>query len=61
MLLSQTVEYALRAAVHLARESGGCTSEEIARATKVPSAYLAKVMQSLGRAGLVRSRRTALV
>lgn len=33
------------------------TTEQIAAATKVPHAYLAKVMQSLNRAGLVVSQR----
>jgi len=52
------VEYALRAAVHLAsRRPDPCTTDEIAAATRVPKAYLSKVLQGLGRAGVVRSRR----
>lgn len=57
-MLSQTAEYALRAIVHLAYRTPACqTTEQIATATKVPQAYLAKVLQELTRAGLVHSRR----
>jgi Rrf2 family transcriptional regulator, nitric oxide-sensitive transcriptional repressor len=57
-VLSQTVEYALRAAVHLAQEAPGArTTDQIAEATRVPRAYLSKVLQSLSRAGVVNSQR----
>ena len=57
-MLSRTVEYALRAATHLAsRMPEPCTTDEIAAATLVPKAYLSKVLQGLGRAGVVRMRR----
>lgn len=57
-MLSQTVEYALRAVVHLAYDpEKPRTTEEIAIATKVPKPYLAKVLQGLVRAGIVRSQR----
>ncbi|MFM7109471.1 MAG: RrF2 family transcriptional regulator [Planctomycetaceae bacterium] len=57
-MLSQTVEYALRAATYLAAEAGASRKlGQIAGATKVPNAYLSKVMQQLVRAGLVTSRR----
>lgn len=57
-MLSQTVEYALRAIVFLAdRAPETTTTEQIAEATKVPTAYLSKVLQSLSRKGLVRSQR----
>ncbi|RMF85714.1 MAG: Rrf2 family transcriptional regulator [Planctomycetota bacterium] len=57
-MISQTTEYALRAVVLLARDqSRAMTVDQIAADTKVPSGYLAKVMQSLGRSGLVRSQR----
>lgn len=57
-MISQTVEYALRAVVHLASEAPAArTTEQIAEVTKVPRAYLSKVLQSLGRAGLVHSQR----
>jgi Rrf2 family transcriptional regulator, nitric oxide-sensitive transcriptional repressor len=57
-VFSQTVEYALRAAVHLASEAPAArTTDQIAAATLVPRAYLSKVLQSLCRAGLVQSQR----
>ena len=57
-MFSQTVEYALRAVVHLASEAPApLTTEQIAAKTLVPRAYLSKVLQSLGRAGLVHSQR----
>ncbi|MFO0958169.1 MAG: Rrf2 family transcriptional regulator [Isosphaeraceae bacterium] len=57
-MLSQTVEYALRAVVYLAYEAPAPrTTDQIAAATKVPKAYLSKVLQSLSRSGLVRSQR----
>jgi Rrf2 family nitric oxide-sensitive transcriptional repressor len=57
-VISQTVEYALRAVVHLASEAPKArTTDEVARATRVPRAYLSKVLQSLRRAGLVHSQR----
>jgi Rrf2 family nitric oxide-sensitive transcriptional repressor len=57
-VFSQTVEYALRAMVHLAAEAPGArTTDQIAKATLVPRAYLSKVLQSLIRSGLVHSQR----
>jgi Rrf2 family protein len=56
-MFSQTVEYALRAVVFLADQEGPRTAQEIAAVTKVPAAYLAKVLQSLSRSGIVRSQR----
>jgi len=57
-MLSQTVEYALRAVVHLAYESPQPrTTEQIAEATRVPQAYLSKVLQALNRGGIVHSQR----
>lgn len=57
-MFSQTAEYALRAAVYLATQHGAPrTTQEIAQATRVKIAYLSKVMQSLGRQGLVLSQR----
>ncbi len=57
-MISQTVEYALRAVAHLARRSpGSCKTQEIAEATKVPAPYLSKVLQNLGKAEIVRSQR----
>ena len=57
-MFSQTVEYALRAVVHLAsRAPAARTTDQIAQATLVPRAYLSKVLQSLIKAGLVQSQR----
>lgn len=57
-MISQTVEYALRAAVYLARHMPKAqTTDEIAKATQVPRPYLAKVLQGLNRAGIVQSQR----
>ncbi|MFN4261176.1 MAG: RrF2 family transcriptional regulator [Gemmataceae bacterium] len=57
-MFSQTVEYALRAVVFLAqRTPAPQTTEQIAAVTKVPRAYLAKVLQGLVKAGLVQSQR----
>jgi Rrf2 family nitric oxide-sensitive transcriptional repressor len=57
-MFSQTVEYALRAVVHLASNAPhGQTTEEIARATRVPQAYLSKVLQNLVQAKVVKSQR----
>jgi Rrf2 family protein len=57
-MLSQTVEYALRAVTHLASVAPeGRTTEQIAGVTRVPKAYLSKVLQSLTRAGVVLSQR----
>jgi Rrf2 family nitric oxide-sensitive transcriptional repressor len=58
ILLSQTTEYALRAVVWLASNpEEPQTTEQIAKATRVPSGYLSKVLQSLGRGGLVHAQR----
>lgn len=57
-MFSQTVEYALRAMVQMAADApSASTTKQIAAKTKVPSAYLAKVLQSMRRAGLIHSRR----
>lgn len=57
-MFSQTVEYALRAMVHLAYAGQeGCSTEELAQVTQVPRAYLSKVVQGLRGSGLLRSQR----
>jgi Rrf2 family nitric oxide-sensitive transcriptional repressor len=59
-MLSQTVEYALRAVVYLAqRAPAGGTTGQIATATRVPRAYLSKVIQQLVERGIARSQRGA--
>ena len=57
-MISQTVEYALRAIVTIAQFEGQpCTARKISEITQVPSAYLSKLMQGLVRGGLVNSQR----
>ncbi len=57
-MLSQTVEYALRAVVHLAQHAPDAQkTSEIAAATKVPAAYLSKVLQGLRGQEIVRMQR----
>lgn len=58
MLISQSAEYALRAAVWLGcHKEQAQTTQQIAEGTKVPSGYLSKILQALGRAKLVTSQR----
>jgi len=57
-MLTQTVEYALRALVALAARPGEPqTNRQLAEVTKVPGAYLSKVLQMLTKEGLVEAHR----
>jgi Rrf2 family protein len=57
-MLTQTVEYALRALVALAAKSETPqTNRQLAKVTKVPGPYLSKVLQMLTREGLVVAHR----
>jgi len=57
-MYSQTVFYALRAVVFLATQSPvPATTSVIATETRVPRAYMAKVLQALRRANVVYTRR----
>lgn len=57
-MLSQTVEYALRAMSMLAYHPNDLVSTtELAEMTRVPSNYLAKVLQTLAGADLIMGRR----
>lgn len=57
-MLSQTVEYALRAMIQLTYIApAACATDDLSRTTQVPRAYLSKVLQGLRRAGVVESRR----
>ena len=57
-MFSQTVEYALRAIVHLAKQPEVLqTPAQIAKATQVPAPYLSKVLQTLTGEGLVTVKR----
>ena len=57
-MISQTVEYALRAIVTIAQHEGQpCTAKKLAEITQVPLPYLSKLMQGLVRGGMVTSQR----
>ncbi len=57
-MFSRTVEYALRAVIHLAHESPNPrTTAQIAEATRVPKDYLVKVLQGLAEKGVVKTQR----
>jgi Rrf2 family protein len=57
-MFSQQVEYALRAVVCLASDpSASRTVEQVAQVTRVSPTYLAKVIQKLVHAGILRSQR----
>jgi Rrf2 family protein len=58
MQISQTIEYALRAVLWLAEHRGQTqTTQTIADACHAPPSYLAKVLQSLVRSGIVSAQR----
>lgn len=56
-MISQTAEYALRAVVYLAEQPNPRTTQDIADKTRIPVGYLAKVMQGLCKASVVKSQR----
>ena len=58
VMLSQTVEYALRAVVCLAQnDQKSLTTQQMSVLTKVPANYLSKVLQLLGKAELISATR----
>ncbi|MCK5447009.1 MAG: Rrf2 family transcriptional regulator [Gemmatimonadetes bacterium] len=58
-MVSRTEEYALRAAVCLARRYGTGTvrARDMAKATGIPANYLSKILHQLAKAGVVASER----
>lgn len=57
-MISQTAEYALRAVTCLASQyNKPLTTQQMAEAAKIPAGYLSKVLQGLGREGIVQSYR----
>jgi Rrf2 family transcriptional regulator, nitric oxide-sensitive transcriptional repressor len=57
-MLTQTVEYALRTVACLGQHFPNArTTAQIADVTRVPPAYLSKVLQALVRGGVVKSQR----
>lgn len=60
MQFSRETDYAVRCIYYLARVPDRVAGiEEIARSMRIPRAFLAKILQKLTRAGLVRSKRGA--
>lgn len=57
-MFTQTVEYALRVAVRLAAtDPEPQTADDLAMRTRIPRAYLSKVVQAMVRGGVARSKR----
>lgn len=57
-MLSKTSQYALRAVIHLARESTApVPAGEVAAELHVPANYLSKILHTMSRAGVVESER----
>jgi len=58
-MISQSAEYSLRAVLCLAAQPAGAalTTQQIADRARIPAGYLAKVLQVLGRGGIVTSQR----
>lgn len=58
MIISQSAEYALRAAVLLSRAEGSSmTAQQLADSSRIPPDYLSKILQALRKAGLLTSQR----
>ena len=58
MYVTRKADYAIRCVLHLSRDPEAVASvEEISRAMLVPKTFLAKILQSLMRAGIVSSIR----
>lgn len=57
MIISKTLDYAVRTLVYLGRQPAGKSvyMKEIARVQHIPMSYLAKVLRHLVRAGIVSS------
>ncbi|RLS52304.1 MAG: Rrf2 family transcriptional regulator [Planctomycetota bacterium] len=57
-MISQTLEYALRAIVLIAQRDGQpCTARQISDMSEIPLPYLSKLMQGLVKAQIVQSQR----
>lgn len=59
MLISQTAEYALRVTAQLAilDKTDSVSREDLAKLTKIPVHFLAKIMRRLAMSGIVNARR----
>jgi len=57
-MLNQTIEYALRAVIHIGRDpSASFRASEVAKAIDAPRDYVAKILGQLVRAGILESGR----
>lgn len=63
MLISRTSQYAIQALIYIALKEAGTPilSREVAEQLGVPAAYLAKIMQTLCKGGLLTSFRDGWV
>lgn len=61
MKITQAGEYALLALIHLAKQPEGTLVmiDDISKSEHIPKGFLAKILQSLAKAGLIRSRQGA--
>lgn len=58
MQITRETDYAIRCVLHLAESPGKrMMVDEIARAKQIPKSFLAKILQKLVKAGIVRSFR----
>ena len=58
MQITRETDYAIRCMCYLSGKEGGVTMvDEISKATDVPNSFLAKILQKLSKASLVKSRR----
>jgi Rrf2 family protein len=59
MVLNQTAEYALRAVLMIATETGGgaVSAVRLSRGLRLPQNYLSKTLHQLARAGVLESTR----
>ena len=58
MQITREADYAIRCVYYLSGKKGGVTMvEEISKEMKIPNSFLAKILQKLGKASLVKSRR----
>ena len=59
MQITKQADYAIRCVLYLASKSNGIAVmiEEIAKAMEIPKSFLAKILQRLSKAGIVRSVR----
>lgn len=56
-MVSRTAGYALNAALHIARQEGPVPAGVVAESLGVPGTYLAKILNTLARQGVLASER----